>query len=128
MNGFRNLAVADDVYVGPNCTIDLSDQVSIGARTSISPSCSLLTHADPGAAWGNRLSAQYPRKTAPIAIGSDSWIGAGAIVLAGVTIGSGSVVGAGAVVTHDVPDGALAAGSPARVLRMLSDVPGSAGR
>jgi UDP-2-acetamido-3-amino-2,3-dideoxy-glucuronate N-acetyltransferase len=43
-------------------------------------------------------------------------IGSGAIVLCGLTIGEGAIVGAGAVVTHDVPDGAIVAGSPARVL------------
>jgi maltose O-acetyltransferase len=119
LNGFRNLTLGDHVYVGPNCLIDLTEPIAVGDRTSISPSCSFLTHADPGATWGNRLSAPYPRKTAPILVGSDSWIGAGAVVLCGVTVGSGSVIGAGAVVTRDVPDDALVAGNPARVVRML---------
>jgi acetyltransferase-like isoleucine patch superfamily enzyme len=44
-------------------------------------------------------------------------IGSGAIVLCGLTIGENAIVGAGSVVTHDVPDGAVVAGSPARVLR-----------
>jgi acetyltransferase-like isoleucine patch superfamily enzyme len=44
-------------------------------------------------------------------------IGSGAIVLCGLTIGENATVGAGAVVTHDVPAGAIVAGSPARVLR-----------
>jgi len=44
-------------------------------------------------------------------------IGSGAVVLCGLTIGENAIVGAGAVVTHDVPDGAIVAGSPARVMR-----------
>jgi UDP-2-acetamido-3-amino-2,3-dideoxy-glucuronate N-acetyltransferase len=44
-------------------------------------------------------------------------IGSGAIILCGLTIGENAIVGAGAVVTHDVPDDAIVAGSPARVLR-----------
>lgn len=44
-------------------------------------------------------------------------IGSGAIILCGLTIGERAIVGAGAVVTHDVPDGAVVAGIPARVLR-----------
>jgi UDP-2-acetamido-3-amino-2,3-dideoxy-glucuronate N-acetyltransferase len=44
-------------------------------------------------------------------------IGSGAIILCGLTIGEDAIVGAGAVVTHDVPEGAIVAGSPARVLR-----------
>jgi len=46
-------------------------------------------------------------------------IGTGAIILPGVTIGTGAVVGAGAVVTRSVPDAAVVAGNPARVLRYL---------
>jgi UDP-2-acetamido-3-amino-2,3-dideoxy-glucuronate N-acetyltransferase len=44
-------------------------------------------------------------------------LGSGAIILCGLTIGEDAIVGAGAVVTHDVPNGAIVAGSPARVLR-----------
>src|SRR5262249_37485789 len=46
-------------------------------------------------------------------------IGTGAVILAGVTIGEEALVGAGAVVTKDVPAGAVVAGNPARVMRML---------
>jgi acetyltransferase-like isoleucine patch superfamily enzyme len=49
-------------------------------------------------------------------------IGSGATVLCGLTIGENAVVGAGSVVTHDVPDGAVVAGSPARVLRTYDAV------
>jgi len=47
------------------------------------------------------------------------WLGGGVIVLPGVTIGSDTVVGAGAVVSRDLPAGVLAVGTPARVLRHL---------
>jgi acetyltransferase-like isoleucine patch superfamily enzyme len=46
-------------------------------------------------------------------------IGSGAVVLCGLTIGEDAIVGAGAVVTRDVPDRAVVAGSPARLLRLL---------
>ena len=49
---------------------------------------------------------------------SGASIGSGAIILCGLTIGENAVVGAGAVVTCDVPEDAIVAGSPARVLRM----------
>jgi len=60
---------------------------------------------------------EQPRSSRGIALGDNVWLGAGAKVLDGVRIGSHVVVGAGAVVTSDLPDGAVAAGVPARVLR-----------
>jgi UDP-2-acetamido-3-amino-2,3-dideoxy-glucuronate N-acetyltransferase len=47
-------------------------------------------------------------------------IGSGATILCGVTIGEGATVGAGSVVTKDVPDGAVVAGNPARLLRVAA--------
>src|SRR6185436_19453194 len=55
----------------------------------------------------------------PIEIGSDVWVGGGAIILAGVRIGSRAVIGAGSVVTRDVPDAVFAAGNPCRVIRAI---------
>ncbi|WYK05389.1 CatB-related O-acetyltransferase [Cereibacter sphaeroides f. sp. denitrificans] len=51
-------------------------------------------------------------------IGHDVWIGHGALILPGVRLGHGVIVGAGAVVARDVPDYAVVAGNPARILRM----------
>jgi maltose O-acetyltransferase len=57
----------------------------------------------------------------PITIGSDVWVGGGAIICPGVTIGSKSVIGAGSVVTRDVPEGVFAAGNPCRVIRATEE-------
>lgn len=51
-----------------------------------------------------------------IHIAEDCWIGAGAIILPGINVGRGCVVGAGSVVTKDVPDYAVVAGCPARII------------
>lgn len=53
-----------------------------------------------------------------ISIGEGTWIGASATVLDGVTIGKGCVIGAGSLVTRDIPDYAVAVGSPAEVIRL----------
>lgn len=60
----------------------------------------------------------YPSKG--IVIKDGAWIGANSILLPGVTIGRNAVVGAGSVVTKDVPDFAIAAGTPCRVIKYIS--------
>jgi acetyltransferase-like isoleucine patch superfamily enzyme len=74
-----------------------------------------------------RQGTSGPEFAKPITIGSDTWLGGGAIVLPGVTIGEHCVVGAGAVVTRDVPPYCVAAGNPARVVRRLPRPDGEGG-
>ena len=57
----------------------------------------------------------------PITIGSDVWVGGGAIICPGVTIGDRAVIGAGSVVTKDVPAGVVAFGNPCRVVREITE-------
>jgi len=57
----------------------------------------------------------------PIEIGSDVWVGGGAIICPGVTIGSRTVIGAGSVVTKNLPDDVFAAGNPCRVVRAITE-------
>ena len=50
-------------------------------------------------------------------IGSDVWIGQGAMLKAGITVGSGAIIGAGAIVTRDVPPYSIVGGAPAKLIR-----------
>lgn len=113
--GFSNLAVGDNVHIGPGCRLDLTGPLQIGARSTLSPGVTVLTHADAGAAHGSALCSVYAPFTGRATIGSDCWIGANAILLANVTIGDRSVVGAGSVVVDAIPSDAMTAGVPARV-------------
>ena len=72
--------------------------------------------------WAQKHVIQSALKVAgyaehPVVIGNGVWIGDSVIVLPGVRIGDGSVIGAGSVVTKSIPDYAVAAGVPARVIR-----------
>ena len=70
-------------------------------------------------------AASVPRKlsTREISLSAvETWLGYGVIVLGGVHIGAGAVVAAGSVVIHDIPDNAIAMGSPARVVKMRSEL------
>ncbi|PJE97878.1 acyltransferase [Streptomyces carminius] len=62
------------------------------------------------------VGRQWPR-SAPVEIGAGSWLGTGAVVLPGARLGRNTVVAAGAVVRGEVPDHAVVAGAPARVVR-----------
>lgn len=57
------------------------------------------------------------RRSTPVTIGHDVWIGHGAIILPGRKVGTGAVVAGGAIVTKDVPDYTIVAGNPARPIR-----------
>jgi maltose O-acetyltransferase len=107
-----NIRLGDGVFLNFNCVIlDVVD-VSVGERTQIGPGVQILTADHPRDPETRRSGLEFGR---PIRIGSDVWIGGGAIILPGVTIGDGALIGAGSVVTRDVLPGARAIGAPARL-------------
>ena len=92
--------------------------ITIGADVQLGPRVQLLTPTHPLEARARRDKWEA---AAPIVIGDNVWLGGGVIVCGGVTIGENAVVGAGSVVTRDLPPYVVAVGSPARVVRELSD-------
>lgn len=112
------IVIGRNVYINRFTMIDASERIEIGDFTMIGPHCYLTDHDhdhDHGTEAGVLVGDQQ-LVNAPLVIGANVWIGAGAIVLKGVTIGDNAVIGAGAVVTRDVAAGARVAGVPARVL------------
>jgi phosphonate metabolism protein (transferase hexapeptide repeat family) len=57
------------------------------------------------------------RRSRPVRVGHDSWIGHAAVIMKGVTVGNGAIIGAKSVVTKDVPPYAVVAGAPARLVK-----------
>lgn len=106
------LSIGNGVFINYGCSISAHLRVSIGDGCRLGQYSLLLDcdYHEGGGADGHGAPA-------PIVLEDRVWLGARVIVLKGVTIGSGAVIGAGSVVTRDVPGGALAAGSPARVIR-----------
>ncbi len=95
--------------------------VSIGEEASLAPGVALVAEASPNASF---LAREYDvARRGPVVIGPGAWLGVNAVVLPGVTVGRGAVIGAGAVVTRDVPDFAIAAGVPARVIGDVRERP-----
>ena len=91
-------------------------RVTIGDDVQLGPCVQLLTPTHP---LEPELRRAKGEAAAPITIADNVWLGGGVIVCPGVTIGADTVVGAGAVVTRDLPEGVLALGNPARVVRSL---------
>ena len=111
-----NIHLGERVYFNFNCVVLDVCEVQIGDFTCFGPAVQIYTATHPMAATLRRTQ-EFGQ---PISIGSDVWVGGGAIICPGVTIGSRSVIGAGSVVTRDVPDQVLAAGNPCRVIRQIT--------
>jgi len=111
------MKIGRDVWIGQQCFLHSAGGLEIGEGVGIGPGVRILTslHNDPGISLP---IMEGEIRFAPVHIGAGSDLGAGSIVLPGVRIGRGVQVGAGAVVSTDLPDLAVAAGVPARVLRM----------
>ena len=110
------IAIGRDSWIGPNCFLSAAARITVGVGVGIGPGVQILTstHRDPGRDLPI-MDGELERGAVTIGDGAD--IGVGTIVLPGVSIGKGVQIGAGSVVASDVPDFAIAAGSPARVLR-----------
>ena len=111
-------SVGDGVVIQPAFRCDYGTRISIGAACQLAPRVQLLTATHPIDPEPRRLGWELAK---PIAIADNVWLGAGAIVCPGVRIGSDTVVGAGAVVTRDLPSGVVAFGSPAKVERRIGE-------
>lgn len=103
--------------LGQDCTISAYQRVEIGEQCVIADRVMFIDfdHVVSDPEWPIRQQGIYKRD---VVVGSNVWIGYGAQILRGVTVGDNAIVGAGAVVTRDIPANAVAAGSPARVVRM----------
>lgn len=112
-----NIHLGKQVFFNFNCVVLDVCEVRIGDFCLFGPAVQIYTAMHP-------MNADLRRKqefAKPVTIGSDVWVGGGAIICPGVIVGSRSVIGAGSVVTRDIPEGVFAAGNPCRVIRAITD-------
>lgn len=112
----QRLVIGSGTWIGPQCFIYAAGGITIGQNVGIGPGVSILTsaHKDP---VGDEPILHQSIDFAPVVLGDGCDIGARTTILKGVRIGKGVQIGAGAVITRDIPDEAIAAGVPAKVLR-----------
>jgi len=119
-NGRVELAAG--LVIQPRCQFSAYvGSIIVKQGVQIAPNCAFYP-------YDHGLGAEMPMKDQPLSsrgdilIEEDAWLGVGVIVLNGVRIGKGAVIGAGSVVSRDIPDMAIAAGVPARVIKMRTDL------
>lgn len=111
------LRIGDKVSIGDNCDIDFTGGVDIGNKVHIAHHVSIITHTH-----------GYDYRNAPegrsLFIGENAYIGSQVTILYNCnSIGKNSVIGIGSIVTKDVPDNAIVAGNPARILKYKQPEP-----
>ncbi|OCW95471.1 hypothetical protein A9168_02075 [Macellibacteroides sp. HH-ZS] len=119
----HKLNIGDNVWINHNVRIDASGGVTIGEGCQIGYNSMILSHSSHMAIRLN--GSEYVKMDIderigyihnPVSIGDYTFIGGGSAVMPGINIGRGCVVGVNSVVTKDVPDYAIVAGSPARII------------
>lgn len=113
-----HLEVGDDTYIGEFNNIRVDGTVRIGKKCLISQGVSIIGSNHSFAVGTPIVDQSSRRDKLGVTIGDDVWLGTNSTVLPGVTIGSGAVVAAGSVVNKDVPENAIVAGVPAKIVRM----------
>ncbi|MEQ9261024.1 MAG: sugar O-acetyltransferase [Roseovarius sp.] len=108
-----NIHLGARVYLNAGCVLLDTAPITIGEGTLLGPGVQIYCPNHHKDRAQRRAGLERAR---PVSLGRDVWIGGGAILLPGVHIGDGAIVGAGSVVAHDVPEGGLVAGNPARPL------------
>lgn len=118
-----DVTLAEDVNIWFNAVLRAdSDAIVVGAGTNIQDGC--IVHEDRGrpVKIGSNVTVGHGAVLHGCTVGDGTLVGMGAIVLNGAVVGSGCIIGAGALVTQGatIPDGGLALGSPAHVVRTVT--------
>ena len=124
--------LGEDIKIGADCSIwynavvrcDDGEHVHIGDKTNIQDLC--MVHTSPGrpTTIGKSVTIGHSCIIHGCTIGDNSLIGMGTILLDGAVIGKNCIIGAGSLVTKntDIPDGSMAFGRPAKVVRELTEI------
>lgn len=116
--GGHHVHFGKNIYANFNLTMVDDTHIYVGDNTMFGPNVTIATGGHPILPELREQGYQY---NAPVRIGKNCWIGAGAVIVPGVTIGDNVVIGAGSVVTKDMPSNVVAVGNPCRILRKIGE-------
>lgn len=117
----RHLQIGDNSGIGVNCRVA---KAVIGKNVMMGPDVVFIgsNHNHRFDDLSRPMCQSGKVESGPVVVGDNVWIGTRVIILPGCKVGDGAVVGAGAVVTKDVPDYAVVAGNPAKVIKLRKEL------
>jgi maltose O-acetyltransferase len=113
-----NIRIGDNFYANFDCIMLDGGGITIGDNVLFGPRVGIYTSNHAIDAAERAAGACYAK---PVTIGNNVWIGGDVTINQGVTIGDNTIVGSGSVVTKPIPADVIAVGSPARVLRGITE-------
>ena len=113
-----NIEIGNNFYSNYNLTILDVSKVVIGENVMIAPNVSIYTAGHPIHPDSRNSGYEYG---VGVTIGNNVWIGGSVVINPGVHIGNNAVIGSGSVVTKNIPDNAIAAGNPCKVIRYITE-------
>ena len=111
-----NISVGENFFANFHLTVLDEAPVTIGNNCFIGPNVGIYTACHSTDPDERNSRCEWAK---PVTIGNDCWIGGGVTILPGVTIGNRCTIGAGSVVVSDIPDGSIAVGNPAKVVKKV---------
>lgn len=113
-----NITIGNHFYANFDCIMLDANTITIGNHVLLGPRVGLYTANHAIDASERIAGGCYAR---PITIGNGVWVGGNVDIMGGVTIGENSIIGAGSVVTKSIPPNVVAAGTPCRVIREITE-------
>lgn len=126
----EHVIVKKNAYFGKGTGISVGDNSQIGERSQngayttigadviMAPDVIIWTISHAFSRTDIPINQQGATEIQPVTIGDDVWLGQRAIIKPGVTVGNHAIIGAGSIVTKDIPEWAIVAGNPARIIKM----------
>jgi len=114
----KTISIGESTFINMNVVMLDNAPITIGNHVLIGPNAQFYTPSHP---LDYKARRDWVTVCKPIVVEDDVWIGGNAIINQGVTIGARSVVAANSVVNEDVPPDTLVGGTPARIIRKLTD-------
>lgn len=108
----QNVHIGENFYANVECLFLDEANIEIGNNVLMGPHVGIYTVK-------KTLGGEAPTPPHPVKIGNDVWIGGNVTILPGVTIGNNALIIAGSIVTRNIPENAIAAGNPAKVIKYI---------